>query len=154
MLFVGMLCFPPFCENAFLVKTFELKYIGWRFWCLGLWSEGQGITWHHSFYGWSVRESTCPFICLSVCSVFISLQSCLSVCPSYGQFVCPSIHLSIYPPVLLPAYLSVGLSSNFFIYPFISLYDHQADLHFIYPTVCLCGLHRGLFLTVTGDWWL
>ena len=47
---MGALCFPPFCKNTFWAITFELKHIGWWFWCLGLCFQGQGISWHYSFW--------------------------------------------------------------------------------------------------------
>ena len=49
MLFTVTLCFPQFCENAFLVITFELKHIGWWFWCVRLCFGFQGIIWFHLF---------------------------------------------------------------------------------------------------------
>ena len=123
----------PLSQKVYLVITFEIKPIGWWFWCLGRCTEGQGIRWCHSFDGGSV--------CLSVC-LFTLRPVCL--------FAYLSFYLSVRPPIC-PVCLPVCLSSGLSIWPFISLCDHQADLLYICPTVCLSGLHRGLLHTVTGD---
>ena len=94
--------------------------------------------------GWSVHLSVCPSVRQSVQSLSVFSRSVSrSVCPSYIQLVCPSVHPSVC--------LSVCLSSCVSICPLISLTDHQPDLRSICPTIGLSGLHRSQLLTVTGD---
>ena len=40
---------PSLCKQTFLTITFELKHVGWRFWCLDLRFWSQGTRWCHLF---------------------------------------------------------------------------------------------------------
>ena len=40
---------PPLCKKMSLTTTFELKHLGWRFWCLDLCFWSQASRWCHLF---------------------------------------------------------------------------------------------------------
>ena len=119
------------------VLIFELKNIGWWFWCQGLCvlrvKESDGTI---HFDGMSVHLSIHLSIRSPICSS-THLSFCLVVCLS----VLRSLYLSIHQCLVIKIT---------FIPSFISLADHKADLCSICQ-ICLSGLHRGLLLTVTGD---
>ena len=104
---MGTLCFLPFCKNVFVAITFELKHIGWWFWCLGLCLRvKQSADTIYNLcrsvclsFGLYVNQSNCPpvhpsthpTVKPSVCP----FNRCLSVCPSIHQFVSLTVCLAV-----------------------------------------------------------